>query len=55
MPYNFAHDVELPMSNGPALPFLMYPQAETEEGWLDSLDPAGFRYRLTSTEIPVGG
>lgn len=53
MPYNFSHDVELPMSNGPAIPFLMYPQAETSEGWLDSLDPASFRYRLTSTEIAL--
>ena len=54
MPYNFAHDIELPMSGGPALPFLMYPQAETANGWLDSLDPASFRYRMTSTEIPLG-
>jgi transglutaminase-like putative cysteine protease len=54
MPYNFAHDVELPMSGGPALPFFMYPQAETSGGWLDSLDPASFRYGLTSTEIALG-
>ena len=51
MPYNDSHDIELPMSDGPALPFLMYPQAETAEGWLDSLDPTSFHYRLTATEI----
>ena len=53
MPYNFAHDVELPNSDGTAHPFLMYPQAETTDGWLDNLDPTSFRYRLTSTEIAI--
>ena len=51
MPYNFGHDIDLPMSGGSVLPFLMYPQAETAEGWLDSLDPTSFHYRLTATEI----
>ena len=27
--YNVAHDLKLPGSNGPAVEFLMYPQAET--------------------------
>ena len=49
--YNFAHDLELPFSNGLAIPFLMYPQGETADGRLDSLAPDQFRYRLTSTEI----
>ena len=53
MPYNFAHDVELPGSNGTVIPFLMYPQGDSVEGRLDSLDPATFRYKLTSTEIPL--
>jgi hypothetical protein len=29
----------------------MYPQAETSEGRLDSLDPNGFKYLITSKEI----
>ncbi len=50
--YNFAHDVALPGSNGPRLPFLMYPQAETSEGRLNCLDPDHFRYEITAEEIP---
>jgi transglutaminase-like putative cysteine protease len=50
MGYNFAHDVALPGSNGAPLGFLMYPQAETAEGRLDSLDPDNFKYDITSTE-----
>jgi hypothetical protein len=52
--YNFAHDVALPGSNGPLLPFLMYPQGEGTDGRFDSLDPAAFRYRLTATEVAAG-
>jgi transglutaminase-like putative cysteine protease len=56
MAYNFAHDVVLPGSRGAALPFLMYPQAETAGGRLDCLDPDGFRYEITSREIaPANG
>jgi transglutaminase-like putative cysteine protease len=51
MAYNFAHDVVLPGSNGPSLGFLMYPQAETADGRLDSLDPDGFKYEITSKEL----
>ena len=29
----------------------MYPQGETADGLLDSLDPAAFSYRITSREI----
>lgn len=50
--YNFAHDVALPGSIGTPLGFLMYPQAETNEGRLDSLDPDNFKYEITSREIP---
>lgn len=50
MAYNFAHDVPLPGSNGAPVGFLMYPQAETSDGRLDSLDPANFKYEITSTE-----
>jgi transglutaminase-like putative cysteine protease len=51
MAYNFAHDVALPGSNGAPLGFLMYPQAETAEGRLDSLDPDNFKYEITSREL----
>ena len=50
--YNFAHDVALPGSSGAPLGFLMYPQAETNEGRLDNLDAANFQYEITSREIP---
>ena len=48
--YNFAHDVALPGSNGAPLGFLMYPQAETADGRLDSLAPDNFKYEITSEE-----
>jgi transglutaminase-like putative cysteine protease len=50
MAYNFAHDVALPGSNGAPVGFLMYPQAETAAGRLDSLDPDNFKYEITSRE-----
>jgi hypothetical protein len=49
--YNFAHDVTLPGSSGAPIGFLMYPQAETDSGRLDSLDPDNFRYEITAREI----
>jgi transglutaminase-like putative cysteine protease len=49
--YNHAHDVKLPGSEGKAIPFLMYPQAETANERKDSLDPASFRYTITSREL----
>jgi transglutaminase-like putative cysteine protease len=52
MAYNFAHDVSLPGSSGPPIPFLMYPQAETAAGRLDSLDPESFRYEITASLRP---
>ena len=51
MAYNFAHDVALPGSVGAPLGFLMYPQAETGDARLDSLDPDGFKYEITAREI----
>jgi transglutaminase-like putative cysteine protease len=50
MAYNFAHDVALPGSRGEPLPFLMYPQAETAEGRIDSLDPDAFKYEIIARE-----
>ena len=49
--YNFAHDVALPGSTGKPIGFLMYPQAETANGRLDSLDAANFKYEITAKEI----
>ncbi|MCW7538221.1 transglutaminase domain-containing protein [Aquabacterium sp. A7-Y] len=49
--YNMAHDVRLPGSEGPALGFLMYPQAENADGRYDPLDPDRFKYTITAREI----
>ena len=52
MAYNFAHDVALPGSASPApLAFFMYPQAETNEGRVDSLNPESFQYEISAQEI----
>jgi transglutaminase-like putative cysteine protease len=52
--YNYAHDVQLPGSNGARIPYLMYPNGETAKGRLDSLEPDQFRYSMTAREIPLG-
>ena len=49
--FNDGHDVVLPGSAGKPLPFLMYPQAEVNGVRRDPLDPAAFRYRMTSHEV----
>lgn len=49
--YNMAHDVALPGAKEPPIGFLMYPQAETEAGLLDCLDPDAFKYTITAKEI----
>jgi transglutaminase-like putative cysteine protease len=51
MAYNFAHDVALPGSKAAPVGFLMYPQAETDRGRLDSLDADRFKYEITSREV----
>ena len=51
--YNVAHDLTLPGSTGPELGFFMYPQAELAGVRLDCLDPDGFVYGITSTEIAI--
>jgi len=43
--YNFAHDVSLRGSTRKPLGYFMYPQGETEDGSIDSLDPSVFRTR----------
>jgi transglutaminase-like putative cysteine protease len=49
--YNFAHDVALPGSAHAPLGYLMYPQAETANGRLDSFDPDHFTYHITAHEV----
>jgi transglutaminase-like putative cysteine protease len=49
--YNYAHDVKLPGSVGEPVGFFMYPAAEVNGEWRDSLDPDAFRYRMTAKEL----
>jgi transglutaminase-like putative cysteine protease len=50
--YNMAHDLALPHATVKSrLGFLMYPQAETDEGRLDSLDPDNFKYTIAAREV----
>lgn len=51
--FNYANDVKLPQSSGDPNPiaFFMYPQAETAGERRDSLDPDGFRYKMTAREL----
>jgi transglutaminase-like putative cysteine protease len=46
--YNTAHDIQLPNSSGPKLPYLMYPNGETGGARLDQLDPDSFKYTITA-------
>ena len=49
--YNYAHDLRLPGSSYPRVPYLMYPTGETAQGRLDSLAPDTFTYAITAREI----
>lgn len=49
--YNTAHDLVLPGASRGRIPFFMYPQCETAEGRLDSLDPEHFKYQITAREL----
>ncbi|CAB3848556.1 twin-arginine translocation signal domain-containing protein [Achromobacter denitrificans] len=51
--YNHGHDVALPGAAHGPVPFLMYPNGETADGRLDSLDPDGFRYRLSARPVSI--
>lgn len=51
--YNDARDVQLPGSAGPALGFLMYPQAESAAGRFDCLEPDAFKYTISAREIAL--
>jgi transglutaminase-like putative cysteine protease len=52
--FNFAHDVALPGSSRGTIGYFMYPQGETTDGRLDSLDPDTFKYSITVHEITDG-
>jgi transglutaminase-like putative cysteine protease len=49
--YNMGHDIALPHSRGPKLPYFMYPNGETGGERLDQLDPDAFRYSMTAREL----
>jgi len=49
--YNFEHDVTLRGSSRKPLGYFMYPQGETADGALDSLDPEQFSYSIAVTEV----
>lgn len=49
--YNMGHDVKLPNSSGPKLPYLMYINAETGGEMRDQLDPDSLMYAITSREV----
>ena len=48
--YNMGHDIALPHSSGPKLPYLMYPNGESGGQRLDSLEPDSFKYTITARE-----
>jgi transglutaminase-like putative cysteine protease len=48
--YNYGHDVTLRGSDRPPLGYFMYPQGETSNGRIDSLDPEHFAYSITVRE-----
>jgi transglutaminase-like putative cysteine protease len=49
--FNNANDLALPNAKAGKLTFFMYPQAETAQGRLDSLDPDNFKYTMTAREL----
>ncbi len=51
MAYNYGQDVRLPGSAGGPVHFLMYPQAETSEGRVDSLAADRFAYKITARVV----
>ena len=50
-PYNYAHDLKLPNSNGPELGYFMYPQGETANGRKDGMEFKTFSYSIKSKEV----
>jgi transglutaminase-like putative cysteine protease len=48
--FNYAHDIVLAGAKRGSIPYFMYPQAETANGRVDSLDADAFRYAITVKE-----
>jgi transglutaminase-like putative cysteine protease len=51
--YNMGHDIKLPHSTGPALPYLMYPNGEAGGTRLDPLDPDAFKYAISARPATI--
>jgi transglutaminase-like putative cysteine protease len=49
--YNTGHDIALPGSSGPKLPYLMYVNAETGGERRDQLEPDTVRYSIAAREL----
>jgi len=49
--YNTGHDIALPGSSGPKLPYLMYINAETGGERRDQLEPTTVKYTITAREL----
>lgn len=49
--YNTGHDIALPGSSGPKLPYLMYVNAETGGERRDQLEPESVKYSITAREV----
>ena len=49
--YNMGHDIVLPQSRGPKLPYLMYPNGETGGERLDQLEPDSFKYVISARAL----
>jgi transglutaminase-like putative cysteine protease len=49
--FNTANDIVLPNAQSGKITFFMYPQGETAQGRLDSLDPDNFKYTMTAKEV----
>jgi len=49
--YNTGNDVLLPNATRGKVPFLMYPQCETADTRVDSLDADNFKYTISSKEL----
>src|SRR5690349_8931811 len=51
--FNTANDIVLPHAKSGKITFFMYPQGETAQGRLDSLDPDNFKYTMMAKELSV--
>ena len=49
--YNMAHDVKLPNSSSPRIPYFMYINGETGGKELDQLEPDTFKYEIRSNGV----